>query len=76
MFTFESDELKMLEAADEDAALEKFAELYLVDAMRIIATRFVTKEDADLLYDAVLLTTSFYLKKLKNGEVHKNRMLH
>lgn len=60
----------------ENVLLEDFAEKYLADAMRIIATRSAREEDYDLIYDAICIATVIYMKKLKKGEVHKDRMIH
>jgi len=60
----------------ENEMLEDFAEKYLADAMRIIATRCAREEDHELIYDAICIATAMYMKKLKDGEVHKDRMIH
>jgi len=60
----------------ENEVLEYFAENYLTDALRIIATRTTEDYDKELLYNAVCIATSLYMRKLKEGKVHQNRALH
>lgn len=59
----------------ENAILEDFAEKHLDNALRIISTRSARAEDHELIYDAICIATAFYMKKLKNGEVHQNRTI-
>lgn len=60
----------------EDILLERFAEKYLADALRIISTRTAKARDSELMYDAVCITTAIYMKKVKDGEIHADRVLH
>jgi hypothetical protein len=60
----------------ENELLENFGEKHLTDALRIISTRSANSADHELIYDAICITTALYMKKLKDGEVHINRIYH
>jgi len=70
----EDEELQVLDYAD--SLLENFAEEYLMDALRILNTKLVRDEDYKLMYNAVCIVTTMYMEKIKNGEIHQNRVLH
>lgn len=56
--------------------IEQFGEKHLNDALRIISTRSARESDHELIYDAICIATAIYMKKLKDGEVHANRVYH
>ena len=60
----------------ENRMLEEFADNHLQDAIRIITTRYTGIEDYELIYDAVNIVTAMYIKRLRAGECHNNRVLH
>jgi hypothetical protein len=68
---------KDLSILDHDSVIiEQFGEKHLADALRIISTRSATSADHELIYDAICIATAVYMKKLKDGEVHINRVYH
>jgi hypothetical protein len=62
---------KDLSILDHDSVIiEQFGEKHF------ISTRSATSADHELIYDAICIATAVYMKKLKDGEVHINRVYH
>jgi len=61
---------------DDNELLEKFADRFLNDSLRIITTRTHTPFDTELLYESVTVLIAMYMKKVKDGEINRDRVYH
>jgi len=60
----------------ENQMLEHFGDNYLGEAMRIIQTRTYTETDEPLIHEAMCIVVAMYTRKVKLGEINRDKVLH
>ncbi len=60
----------------ENSMLEHFGENFFEEAVRIINTRTYAETDEPLIHEAMCIIIAIYLRKIKDGEINKDRMIH
>lgn len=60
----------------ENLLIEKFGDMYLSEAMRIVSTRVVLPFDDNMIYEAMCIIVALYSQKVKDGEINKDKVMH
>ena len=70
----------MLEELDssqiENAMLERFGDKFIEETMRLIQTRAYTPRDELLIHEALCIVLAIYTRKVKDGEINKDKVFH
>lgn len=72
----EIEDLELMSPELEDHMLEMFGDQFIADAMRIIQTRNFTVLDGPLVHEAICIVVAMYIRKVKTGEINKDKVLH
>lgn len=60
----------------ENRMLEHFGDQFLGDAMRIVQSRMYTPLDGPLVHEAMCIIVAMYVRKVKIGEINKDKVYH
>ena len=70
----------MLEEFDfeqvENEMLENFGDKFLEDALRIVQTRTYSALDEPLIHEAMCIVVAIYTRKIREGEINQDKVLH
>jgi hypothetical protein len=60
----------------ENELFENFADKYLADAVRIVATKNIGPMDGELIHEAMCIVVAMYMHKVETGQINKNKVMH
>ena len=59
----------------EDELFRAFGDRYITDAVRVVATKFSTPDDQEMIYEALCIIVSMYMQKVQDGKIAQ-RVVH
>ena len=63
------------DTSEEDALFKLFGDRFIDDALRVVTSKHSFPEDQEMIYEALCIIVSMYLKKVQDGKIDK-RVVH
>jgi hypothetical protein len=60
----------------ENALFQDFGDKYIADALRVLTTKHVTILDRDMVYEAICIVVALYMKKVQDGVINQDKVMH
>lgn len=60
----------------ENELFENFADRFLTDAVRIVATKTIDPMDGELIHEAMCIVVAMYMHKVETGQINQNKVWH
>ena len=73
---FDLDDIDLHSPEVENQMLEHFGDQFLGDALRIVQSKSFSPMDAELVHEAMCIIVAIYVRKVKIGEINKDKVLH
>jgi hypothetical protein len=72
-----TDELHNIDSLEiENQLIETFGDVFIIDAIRILGGNIDIPGDAAVIHEALSIVVAMYVRKIKAGEINKNKVYH